>query len=89
MFFRPDNLYKPEDLTTFEASGDILMDVCPAKKPRKLEMDGSNKKVRSHSCTTELQVQGIFGRGLNYCNPKVNEINNCFYILHIFVPLYL
>lgn len=41
---RQDNLYKPEDLTEFEASGDILMDVCTVKNPIKLIMDGLNKK---------------------------------------------
>ncbi|KAM4728827.1 laminin subunit alpha-3-like isoform 2-T2 [Anableps anableps] len=41
---RPSNLYKPEDLTNFQTSGDILMDVCTVSNPIQLIMDRFNKK---------------------------------------------
>ncbi|MEQ2205399.1 hypothetical protein XENOCAPTIV_026727, partial [Xenoophorus captivus] len=45
---KPDNLYKPEDLTYFQASGDVLMDVCTASNPVQLIKDHYTKKVRFH-----------------------------------------
>lgn len=43
---RPDNLYKPENLNTFKASGDILLDVCTAGSPVQLMLDRNSNKVR-------------------------------------------
>ncbi|XP_023282957.1 laminin subunit alpha-3 [Seriola lalandi dorsalis] len=41
---RPDNLYKAEDLTSFEASGDVLLDVCTSDSPAQLMLDRISKK---------------------------------------------
>ncbi|XP_028282768.1 laminin subunit alpha-3-like isoform X2 [Parambassis ranga] len=41
---RPDNLYKPENLNTFKASGDILLDVCTAGSPVQLMLDRNSKR---------------------------------------------
>nr|XP_046263462.1 laminin subunit alpha-3-like isoform X2 [Scatophagus argus] len=41
---RPDNLYKPEDFSTFQASGDVLLDVCTADSPAQLMLDRISKK---------------------------------------------
>lgn len=44
--YRPDNLYKPEDLSAFKASGDALLDVCSAHSPAQLMLDRTSNKVR-------------------------------------------
>ncbi|XP_071346604.1 laminin subunit alpha-3-like isoform X2 [Trachinotus anak] len=41
---RPDNLYKAEDLNSFEASGDVLLDVCVSDSPAQLMLDRISKK---------------------------------------------
>ncbi|XP_044075989.1 laminin subunit alpha-3-like isoform X2 [Siniperca chuatsi] len=41
---RPDNLYKAEDFSTFQTSGDILLDVCTADSPAQLMLDRIAKK---------------------------------------------
>lgn len=41
---RPDNLYKPEDLSAFKASGDALLDVCSAHSPAQLMLDRTSNK---------------------------------------------
>lgn len=42
---RPDNLYKAEDFSTFQTSGDVLLDVCTADSPAQLMLDRiSNKR---------------------------------------------
>ncbi|MEQ2239068.1 hypothetical protein ILYODFUR_000794, partial [Ilyodon furcidens] len=50
---RPDNLYKPEDLTYFQASGDVLMDVCTASNPVQLIKDHYTKKDSVKQMTNE------------------------------------
>ncbi|KAM6919501.1 laminin subunit alpha-3-like [Lycodopsis pacificus] len=43
---RPDNLFKAEDLSTFQTSGDVLLDVCTADTLPQLMLDRpSNKDV--------------------------------------------
>lgn len=42
---RPGSLYKAEDLSTFQASGDVLLDVCTADSPAQLMLDRITKKV--------------------------------------------
>ncbi|KAM9349369.1 laminin subunit alpha-3-like [Symphorus nematophorus] len=41
---RPLNLYKAEDLSTFKASGKVLLDVCTADSPAQLMLDRVSKK---------------------------------------------
>ncbi|XP_031150036.1 laminin subunit alpha-3 isoform X3 [Sander lucioperca] len=41
---RPDNLYKAEDLSSFQASGDVLLDVCTADSLAQLMLDRGSKK---------------------------------------------
>ncbi|KAM4557143.1 laminin subunit alpha-3-like [Fundulus diaphanus] len=41
---RPDNLYKPEDLSSFQNIGDVLIDVCTASNPPQLITDSLAKK---------------------------------------------
>lgn len=42
---RPGSLYKAEDFSTFQASGDVLLDVCTADSPAQLMLDRITKKV--------------------------------------------
>ncbi|KAF0046927.1 hypothetical protein F2P81_000560 [Scophthalmus maximus] len=42
---RPDNLYKAEDLSPFQASGDVLLDVCTSDTPAQLMLDSISNKV--------------------------------------------
>lgn len=42
---RPDNLYKAEDFSTFQTSGDVLLDVCTADSPAQLMLDRISNKV--------------------------------------------
>lgn len=42
---RPEHLYKAEDLSSFQASGDVLLDVCTADSPAQLMLDRNPKKV--------------------------------------------
>ncbi|KAJ8272625.1 hypothetical protein GJAV_G00091440 [Gymnothorax javanicus] len=39
---RPDNLYKPEDLSRFSSTGKVLLDVCSTDRPPLLMMDKRN-----------------------------------------------
>ncbi|XP_028448187.1 laminin subunit alpha-3 isoform X1 [Perca flavescens] len=41
---RPDNLYKPEDLSSFKVSGDVLLDVCTVDSLAQLMLDRASKK---------------------------------------------
>ncbi|XP_039999564.1 laminin subunit alpha-3-like isoform X2 [Xiphias gladius] len=41
---RPDNLYKAEDLSSFKASGDVLLDTCTSDSPAQLMLDRISKK---------------------------------------------
>ncbi|XP_041804417.1 laminin subunit alpha-3-like isoform X2 [Chelmon rostratus] len=41
---RPDNLYKAEDFSTFQTSGDVLLDVCTADSPAQLMLDRISNK---------------------------------------------
>ncbi|XP_042353016.1 laminin subunit alpha-3-like [Plectropomus leopardus] len=41
---RPANLYKAEDLSTFAASGDVLLDVCTPDSFAKMMLDRASKK---------------------------------------------
>ncbi|XP_035490124.2 laminin subunit alpha-3 isoform X2 [Scophthalmus maximus] len=41
---RPDNLYKAEDLSPFQASGDVLLDVCTSDTPAQLMLDSISNK---------------------------------------------
>ncbi|CAG07616.1 unnamed protein product, partial [Tetraodon nigroviridis] len=41
---RPNSLYKAEDFSTFQSSGDVLLDVCAADSPAQLMRDRSAKK---------------------------------------------
>ncbi|XP_035811801.2 laminin subunit alpha-3 isoform X2 [Amphiprion ocellaris] len=42
---RPSNLYKAEDFSSFQSSGDILLDVCTTDIPAQLMLDRISKKV--------------------------------------------
>lgn len=42
---RPSNLFKAEDLSNFQTSGDVLLDVCTANSPAQLMLDRTAKKV--------------------------------------------
>uniref|UniRef100_A0A3P8S8R3 Si:ch211-241e1.3 n=1 Tax=Amphiprion percula TaxID=161767 RepID=A0A3P8S8R3_AMPPE len=42
---RPNNLYKAEDFSSFQSSGDILLDVCTTDIPAQLMLDRISKKV--------------------------------------------
>lgn len=42
---RPSNLYRAEDFSKFQTSGDVLLDVCAADSPAQLMLDRSSKKV--------------------------------------------
>ncbi|XP_045908367.1 laminin subunit alpha-3-like isoform X2 [Micropterus dolomieu] len=41
---RPDNLYKAEDFSNFQASGDVLLDMCTANSPPELMLDRFSRK---------------------------------------------
>ncbi|XP_019959877.2 laminin subunit alpha-3-like isoform X2 [Paralichthys olivaceus] len=41
---RPDNLYKAEDLSTFKASGEVLVDVCNSDTPAQMMLNRISKK---------------------------------------------
>ncbi|XP_062285798.1 laminin subunit alpha-3-like isoform X1 [Scomber scombrus] len=41
---RPDNLYRADDLSVFQASGDVLLDVCTTDNPVQLMLDRISKK---------------------------------------------
>ncbi|XP_041847231.1 laminin subunit alpha-3-like [Melanotaenia boesemani] len=41
---RPNNLYKPEDLSYFKASEDVLLDVCSVDKPVQLMLDRNSER---------------------------------------------
>lgn len=42
---RSSNLFKAEDLSNFQTSGDVLLDVCAANSPAQLMLDRNSKKV--------------------------------------------
>ncbi|XP_068196189.1 laminin subunit alpha-3-like isoform X2 [Antennarius striatus] len=42
---RPENMYKTEDLSNFQATGDVLLDVCSTDSPAQLMLDRVTKKV--------------------------------------------
>ncbi|XP_034559528.1 laminin subunit alpha-3-like [Notolabrus celidotus] len=41
---RPNNLYKAEDLSSFDSTGDVLLDVCSADSPIQLMLDRTSRK---------------------------------------------
>ncbi|XP_057713314.1 laminin subunit alpha-3-like isoform X2 [Corythoichthys intestinalis] len=41
---RPEHLYKPEDLTDFKSSGDVLLDVCTSESPAQQMINRDPKK---------------------------------------------
>ncbi|XP_060941018.1 laminin subunit alpha-3-like isoform X2 [Limanda limanda] len=41
---RPANLYKAEDFSPFDASGDVLIDVCTSDTPAQMMLDSNSKK---------------------------------------------
>lgn len=43
--YRPSNMFKAEDLSNFQTSGDVLLDVCAANSPAQLMLDRNVKKV--------------------------------------------
>lgn len=42
---RPENLYRVEDFSNFNSSGDILMGVCTNDNPIQLMLDRNSKRV--------------------------------------------
>ncbi|XP_069013512.1 laminin subunit alpha-3-like isoform X1 [Embiotoca jacksoni] len=50
---RPDNLYKAEDFSSFQASGDVLLDVCTADSPVQLMLDRNSKRDDGMSLMNE------------------------------------
>ncbi|KAM6918219.1 laminin subunit alpha-3-like [Xenentodon cancila] len=68
---RQDNLFKPEDLSTFGASGDVLLDVCTAESPVQLMLDRSSKRDGEtqmvneipSACSLPAQVQHAYHMG--------------------------
>lgn len=42
---RPESLYKAEDFSTFQGSGNVLLDVCTADSLAQLMLDRAAKKV--------------------------------------------
>ncbi|KAM9718848.1 laminin subunit alpha-3-like isoform 1-T1 [Menidia menidia] len=68
---RPDNLFRAEDLSSFQAAGDVMVDVCSANSPVQQMLDRNSKKdgvmqVINESvsaCALPAQVQHAYRMG--------------------------
>lgn len=57
---RPAKLYQAEDLSVFQASGDVLVDVCTSDIPAQLMIDRVSKKVRPKCWNLQLFVRVLY-----------------------------